>query len=603
LVTWSTRAFVGLIALMGLWTVPASAQSGENVLVVVNRSNSVSEEIGDYYAQKRAISADQVLRIEVPITEEISRTVYETQIERPIAKWLTTHSAQDRILYLVLTKGVPLRIAGTDGPTGTVASVDSELTLLYRQLASGGPNNLAGPMKNPYFASTAPLSQASAFDHRGQDIYLVARLDGYKVDDVKALIDRGGAPSQQGIVVLDGRVESAQSSGNAWLVKAASALTTLPDWSERVVLDTSARVLRDQQNVLGYYSWGSNDVVRRPRHLQNQFAPGALAAEFVSTDARTFQEPPANWETNTVPFRGSHQSLIADLVRDGITGVAGHVAEPYVNGTIRPDILFPAYAAGFNLIESFYLAMPSVSWRTLVVGDPLCAPFRTKSVAAGDLDPAIDPSTEMPQFLSDRRVRALTAAGAKLTAARLVAKSEVLVARDEQPRAREALEQATVIDDGFLAAHLSLASLYESLAEWDLAIDRYHQVLAKKPLNAVALNNLAYILATQKNRATEALSLAKQAVKLSNAAPGVTDTLAWVYHLLGQDAEAQPLITAMAKRLPDNPLVRLHAAAILAATGNADAATRELDAALRLDPKLAEHADVQELRVRLPASK
>ena len=40
----------------------------------------------------------------------------------------------DRIFYIVLTKGIPLRISGSGGRAGTAASVDSELTLLYRKL-------------------------------------------------------------------------------------------------------------------------------------------------------------------------------------------------------------------------------------------------------------------------------------------------------------------------------------------------------------------------------------------------------------------------------------------------------------------------------------
>ena len=47
------------------------------------------------------------------------------------------------------------------------------------------------------------------------------------------------------------------------------------------------------------------------------------------------------------------------------------MAEPLLGNTIRPDILFPAYLAGFSLAEAYYLAMPSVSWMTVVVGDPL----------------------------------------------------------------------------------------------------------------------------------------------------------------------------------------------------------------------------------------
>jgi hypothetical protein len=53
-------------------------------------------------------------------------------------------------LYLVLTKGAPLRIVGTTGLSGTLASVDSELTLLYRRLV-GQPISLPGKIDNPYY--------------------------------------------------------------------------------------------------------------------------------------------------------------------------------------------------------------------------------------------------------------------------------------------------------------------------------------------------------------------------------------------------------------------------------------------------------------------
>ena len=53
-------------------------------------------------------------------------------------------------------------------------------------------------------------------------------------------------------------------------------------------------------------------------------------------------------------------------------------------------MLFPAYLAGFNLIESFYLAIPHLSWQTIVVGDPLCAPFpRIPPAAAASIQRSI----------------------------------------------------------------------------------------------------------------------------------------------------------------------------------------------------------------------
>ena len=40
---------------------------------------------------------------------------------------------------------------------------------------------------------------------------------------------------------------------------------------------------------------------------------------------------------------GSAHALVGDLIRDGVTGVAGHVAEPYLQSVVRPDLLFAAY--------------------------------------------------------------------------------------------------------------------------------------------------------------------------------------------------------------------------------------------------------------------
>ncbi len=575
----------------------ARAQSARNVLVVSNARSSVSREIADYYAQKRGISSENAVRVDVPAADEVPRNVYDAQIEKPIAQWLVSHKAQDRILYIVLTKDVPLRVSGTGGQNGTVASVDSELALLYRKFM-GQTIRLSGSMPNPYFAGDKGVTPGVSppFTRRAHDIYLVTRLDGYTVADVRALIDRGVAPAKQGSVVLDGRAEYVQSIGNAWLVKANAAVSKLPGWSDAVVLDTSSKVLKGSSDLIGYYSWGSNDSAMKERHLGNTFVPGAIGAEFVSTDGRTFQEPPPEWATNGNPFRGSHQSLIGDLVRDGITGVAGHVAEPYLNATIRPEILFPAYLSGLNLAESFYMAMPFLSWQTIVVGDPLCAPFRAHLVASDDLDAPVDPTSELPGFLSARRVSLIVAAGVAKEAAPLIAKAEARALAGDGEGAQAALERATAIDPSAVGAQLTLAGLYEARGMWDAAIGRYERVLERKPDDATALNNLAYALATRKGDPQRALPIAKRAFQAPNSGGAAADTLGWIQHLLGNDVEALPLIGKAVRDIPDNPEVRLHAAAILAATGNHAAAKDELEQALKLDPSIGAAPPVVELR-------
>jgi uncharacterized protein (TIGR03790 family) len=79
------------------------------------------------------------------------------------------------------------------------------------------------------------------------------------------------------------------------------------------------------------------------------------------------------WTNPAAFFAGSPQSLTADFIHDGVTGASGHVAEPFLQFTPRPNIVLPAYYRGRNLAESFYLSIPELSWMNIVIGDPLCS--------------------------------------------------------------------------------------------------------------------------------------------------------------------------------------------------------------------------------------
>lgn len=270
------------------------------------------------------------------------------------------------MLFIATTLGVPLRIAGSGGMDGEVAAVDSELAVLYQDLA-GKPHPIRGPLYNPFYRQ-----RDTPFTHPRFPVYLVTRLAGYDFEDVKAMIDHSLAAKNRGRFVIDLK-DSTDKPGNDWLRNAAILLP-----KDRVVLDEGPDVLYDQKNVIGYASWGSNDSRRKRRATGFEWLPGAIAIEYVSTDARTFQRPPAEWNITTWSdhahfFAGSPQSLSADFIHEGATGASGHVAEPYLQFTPHPDILLPAYYSGRTLAESYYLAMPAVSWQNIVIGDPLCS--------------------------------------------------------------------------------------------------------------------------------------------------------------------------------------------------------------------------------------
>ena len=183
---------------------PCVAQDGSNVLLIRNDTSTDSQQIAARYAAVRHIPTENVLPLTVTPSEEIDRSDYAAQIEQPIGTWLVRNAAQDRILYIVLTKGIPLRIRGTGGQDGTVSSVDSELALLYRKLL-GIPVSVAGPVPNPYFLGDRAVSTAKRFSHADMDIFLVSRLDGFSLADVLALIEKGSAPQSEGDFLLDQR--------------------------------------------------------------------------------------------------------------------------------------------------------------------------------------------------------------------------------------------------------------------------------------------------------------------------------------------------------------------------------------------------------------
>jgi uncharacterized protein (TIGR03790 family) len=543
-----------------------------------------------------------VLRIRVEVADEIERSAFGAQIQDPIALWLRQHAAQDRILYIVLTKGIPLRIRGTSGREGTGASVDSELTLLYRRL-TGADAPLAGRLANPYFLGAAAIAQAKAFNHQAFDLYLVTRLDGYTVEDVTGLIDRGAAPLAEGRILLDQAATLDDSGGDAWLKSAADRLTG-SGFGDRVMLDTSANFVTGEKNLLGYYSWASNDRALKARRFGFGFVPGAIAGTYVSTDGRTFTEPPAawtigTWKDRTTFFAGSPQSLAGDLIREGVTGVAGHVAEPFLDASIRPDILFPAYLSGFNLAESFYLAMRYLSWQTVVVGDPLCAPFPRNVLQPSDIDKGIDPATGLPAMFATRRLQLLSQ-GTTPEAAKAILRSEARAVKDDRAGVQKALEEATILDPKLVASHLMLAGEYEAQKDYDKAIERYRTVLAVYPDNVVALNNLAYGLAVRKGQPTEAIGYAERAMTLSGGrSPEIADTLAWVQHLVGRDREAAQILEPLVKVAPAQAEYRLHVAVVYAALGRLKEAATELSEAVRLDPELEKSDEVRALRARL----
>jgi uncharacterized protein (TIGR03790 family) len=285
-------------------------------------------------------------------------------------------------------------------------SVDSYLSALDYTNISGalkiylsGSGAIGCAFSNRYWNAAGPFSHAKFGG------YLVTRLDGYTEDDAKALTARSLAAEQdlsrflkQGKVLLDVEpifglgdkatqpapitsthilAESAWSEFNADMRHASDVLTSR---GISVELDLTKTFIGGRSNLLGYFSWGSNDerswesndFYSPQAYLSLFFAPGALCDTAVSTSARTF-----------LPTSGG-QSLLVDLIAHGLTGGKGYTDEPLLQAIASPTIVFDRYTAGYTLAESFYSASHFVCWEDVVIGDPLCSPYLGRVLATGE---------------------------------------------------------------------------------------------------------------------------------------------------------------------------------------------------------------------------
>ena len=140
-----------LLILLALLVCSSSVAGPGNVLVVMNANSPDSIAVAKYDAAKRAIPSKNVLKIQCPTDEQIKDDAFAKTIKEPIKRYLVSSGLKDKIDYIVLTRGIPIR---TNDHWGT----DSLLTCMFSQYSA--------QMQNPYF------NEHKAFTSKEYSMYL-----------------------------------------------------------------------------------------------------------------------------------------------------------------------------------------------------------------------------------------------------------------------------------------------------------------------------------------------------------------------------------------------------------------------------------------------
>jgi len=385
------------VGLLGLFACTLHAQSerprpsreAAATLVVFNTRDPESRALADYYAERRFIPYEQVIGLDCPMEEEITRAQYIETVEMPLRKlfdrkgwWEMRQGFEDRkevtgsrIRYVALMRGMPLKIKTTIVPPAPdqpapprpnggdpvgghdEASVDSELSVL-----GGFATDYFGIVNNPYYRRFAPILDSAVTSA----LLLVCRLDAPSAEIVRRMIDDGLEAERNGLfgwAYIDRRSipESGYKDGDEWLRNAATEC-----WNEGipVILDNVPPVfpagfpVTDAALYYGWYEWsfgGGLATVEKP------FRRGAVAVHIQSFSAATIRDPKSHW--------------VGPLVARGAAATMGNVYEPYLDLTPHLDVFNERLLKGFTLAESAYMSMKVLSWMGVVVGDPLYRPF------------------------------------------------------------------------------------------------------------------------------------------------------------------------------------------------------------------------------------
>ena len=367
--------------------------NASRVLVLENTASPASVEIASDYMQKRGVT--NVLKVDCQdsalnaANETMINADFQAKIEKPIRAYLAKKPGID---FIVLTKGIPIRITGSDhGVSGTQPSLDSTLAALdYRERKDIIPIQLNDTGFTGKCWANRYWNSKERFTHAKVGGYLVTRLDGYTVEDAKLLttfamqsekthptgkflIDVaeghgiGSVDKVPMSAIKDGKLDLHmvnEMAYNEWDADMVVAGKTLEKKGIPVTVDRTDVFIGRKSNLAGYSSWGSNDPkFDAVGYGLLRFEPGAIAETAVSTSARTF-----------LPTQGG-QSLIVDMIKGRVTGVKGYCDEPLLQAVASPTILFDRYTSGWTLAESFYAASRFVGWEDIVIGDPLCSPY------------------------------------------------------------------------------------------------------------------------------------------------------------------------------------------------------------------------------------
>ena len=325
-----------------IFTRPSDRLTSKDIGLVINTADPYSVEVGEFYIHARKLSADHVLRIELPVKAVLTSHEFET-LRSAIDKHF---NGSTQALALAWT--MPYAVS-CNSITGALAlGFDADLCAETARTCS--------PSKpSPYFNSSTSKPYASL------GIRLSMQLAAKDVAGAKSMIERGvasdhtlglrGAPSTNAYFVI--------TSDRARSSRAPLFPPSGPLRGAGVAIHTEKTEAIENVDRLMLYETGATHVGKLDTL---SWVPGALADHLTSFGGQLDGK--------------SGQMSVLEWIASGATASYGTVSEPcaFQQKFPHPKVLLLHYAQGSTAIEAYWR---SVLWplQGVFIGEPPAAPF------------------------------------------------------------------------------------------------------------------------------------------------------------------------------------------------------------------------------------
>jgi putative PEP-CTERM system TPR-repeat lipoprotein len=165
---------------------------------------------------------------------------------------------------------------------------------------------------------------------------------------------------------------------------------------------------------------------------------------------------------------------------------------------------------------------------------------------------------------------------------------------DDLPKAENVLNARVKADPKNFAIRSVLAGFYLEQKKYDQAIAEYNRLIAERPADPIALNNLAWLYQRQGNL-QKARELAERAFAAAPTASQIDDTLGWILLAQGESEKALTHLSAANSAAPRNPDIQYHLAVALQRVGRPTDAQAMLETLLGSGASFTEKADAEKL--------